>query len=188
MVMNSTSKAQQRGFALLLSLIVVSVMLAIGLSLLSITLKQFTLSATARDSEVAFHAANTGLECMRYYRSYPSTEAAFLTASGPNISCARSSTVSASSNRYSNNGEYVYRHEYTFSIAGSGGETCSNVSLYTTKPQNNNIDFVLSNEGLSRFKCPSGTTCTTIFARGYNRPCNDLTALRTVQREITIEY
>ncbi len=62
MAQRKTNAKVSAGFALLLTMIVVAVTLAVGLSLLNITLKQFTLSSTSRDSEIAFHAADSGLE------------------------------------------------------------------------------------------------------------------------------
>ena len=60
--------SQKTGFALLISLIVVSVVLSVGLVILDLTIKQVRLAATTADSETAFHAANAGMECARYWR------------------------------------------------------------------------------------------------------------------------
>ncbi|MFW6210467.1 MAG: hypothetical protein ACOC4E_03185, partial [Patescibacteria group bacterium] len=54
------------GFALLITLLVVGVVLAVGAVLLDLTIKQVQLSSTAKDSEIAFHAANAGMECARF--------------------------------------------------------------------------------------------------------------------------
>jgi Tfp pilus assembly protein PilX len=57
----------QRGFTLLVSIILSSVALALSLSLLDIAYKQVTLSLTAKQSAVAFSNADAGLECALYY-------------------------------------------------------------------------------------------------------------------------
>ena len=62
------NKQSQAGFALLVSLIVVSVVVSVGLALLDVTIKQLRLSSNSTDSEIAFHAANAGLECAQYWR------------------------------------------------------------------------------------------------------------------------
>ncbi len=59
--------SKKQGFALLMALIVVSVVISIGLSVLDLTLKQVRLSTNSKDSEIVFHAANAGLECARYW-------------------------------------------------------------------------------------------------------------------------
>jgi Tfp pilus assembly protein PilX len=56
-----------RGFTLLIALIFTSVILAVGLALLDITYKQVILSATARQSQYAFYAADSAMECALYW-------------------------------------------------------------------------------------------------------------------------
>ena len=48
----------QSGFALLMTLVVVSVIISIGVSVLDLSVKQVRLSTNAKESEAAFHAAN----------------------------------------------------------------------------------------------------------------------------------
>ena len=67
--MNKKQLQENKGFALLLSLIISSIALSIGLSMLHITLKQLTLGTTTRGSEVAFQVARAGMECLRQARS-----------------------------------------------------------------------------------------------------------------------
>jgi Tfp pilus assembly protein PilX len=55
--------SRSRGFTLLIAVILTSVILSIGLALLDISYKQITLAATARQSQYAFYAADSGLEC-----------------------------------------------------------------------------------------------------------------------------
>lgn len=52
-----------RGFALLVSVIFMSVMLGIGLALASLGYKQLLLASTALESQRAFYAADAGIEC-----------------------------------------------------------------------------------------------------------------------------
>lgn len=56
-----------RGFTLFYAVLVSSLLLAIGLAILNITFKEFVLSSGARDSETAFYAADTALECALYW-------------------------------------------------------------------------------------------------------------------------
>lgn len=56
-----------RGFTLLIAVILSSVVLTVGLALLDIAYKQVLLSSTAKQSQHAFYAADTALECALYY-------------------------------------------------------------------------------------------------------------------------
>ena len=55
-----------RGFALLVAIIFMSVMLAFGLALASFAYKQSVLATSAVQSQYAFYAADAGLECALY--------------------------------------------------------------------------------------------------------------------------
>lgn len=57
----------QKGFTLFIAVLIGSLMLAIGFSIFNLTFKELLLTASARESQVAFYAADTGLECALYY-------------------------------------------------------------------------------------------------------------------------
>jgi Tfp pilus assembly protein PilE len=57
----------QRGFTLLIAVVLTSVLLAVGLALLDIAYKQVVLSSTARQSQTAFYTADSALECALYW-------------------------------------------------------------------------------------------------------------------------
>lgn len=61
------SPNSSRGFALLVAVVLTSVLLSVGLALLDITYKQILLSTTAKQSETAFYAADSALECALYW-------------------------------------------------------------------------------------------------------------------------
>ena len=56
-----------RGFAMLFSVLISSLLVVIGLSIFNITLKELTISTSARESQIAFYAANSGMECALYW-------------------------------------------------------------------------------------------------------------------------
>ena len=62
-------KLKQSGFAMLFSVLLVSLILTIALSISNITLKQTILSSLAKDSQVAFYQADAGIECGLYQDS-----------------------------------------------------------------------------------------------------------------------
>ncbi|MEN9649800.1 MAG: hypothetical protein RL094_767 [Candidatus Parcubacteria bacterium] len=61
------NKQTTKGFTLFVSLIVTSVLLAVGFSIGNIVLKQLSLSSSGRESQVAFFAADSGAECAMYW-------------------------------------------------------------------------------------------------------------------------
>lgn len=55
-----------RGYTLLFAVLVSSVVLGIGISILNIAKKEFLIATSARDSSAAFYAADAGVECAIY--------------------------------------------------------------------------------------------------------------------------
>ncbi len=55
------------GFAILYATLVGGVVLAIGAAILSVTIKQISLAIAGRESQKAFYAADTGIECALYF-------------------------------------------------------------------------------------------------------------------------
>ncbi len=66
-------KKPEKGFTLLFSLLVSTLVLTVGASIISISLRQLVISSTGRDSQYAFYAANTGIECAMYWDLIGST-------------------------------------------------------------------------------------------------------------------
>jgi hypothetical protein len=60
--MNNTT----RGFTLLLAVLVSSILLALGFAIYNIAVKQVILSSAGRESQFAFYAADSGIECALY--------------------------------------------------------------------------------------------------------------------------
>ncbi len=55
------------GFVLPFAVLVSGILLAIGLSIFSITMKELLISSSGRESQFAFYAADTGGECALYW-------------------------------------------------------------------------------------------------------------------------
>lgn len=82
-----TFRLRQRraGFAILYSVLISSILLAIGLAIFNITIKELLFSSLGRDSQFAFYAADTGTECALYWDF---VNDAFSTSSVTSIECA----------------------------------------------------------------------------------------------------
>lgn len=62
-------KKTTRGFTLLLAVLISSILIALGGAIFDIVSKQILLSSAGRESQFAFYAADTGIECALYWDS-----------------------------------------------------------------------------------------------------------------------
>jgi Tfp pilus assembly protein PilX len=60
------NNSQKRGFALVIGVAVAAILISVTFVMFSITLKQVTLATAGRNSQLAFYAADTGIECALY--------------------------------------------------------------------------------------------------------------------------
>ena len=65
--MKAQAAKNEKGFALLFSVLLSSLLLSIGLSIFSISLKELAISTASRQSVYAFYAADSGLQCALYW-------------------------------------------------------------------------------------------------------------------------
>lgn len=65
--MMRTPRQLHKGFTLLVAVVLSSVALSIGIALLDIALKQVVLASAAKQSQKAFYAADSVMECILYY-------------------------------------------------------------------------------------------------------------------------
>lgn len=56
-----------RGFTMLFALVVSSLLILIGISIINIMMKESIISSSSRDTQKAFYAANAGLDCFYYH-------------------------------------------------------------------------------------------------------------------------
>ncbi len=69
--MQKTDNKKERGFILILTMIIVSITLAISFSTYSVSIKGVVLGSYMRDSELAFFAADRALECTLFWDRTP---------------------------------------------------------------------------------------------------------------------
>jgi len=88
------STNREKGFAMLFAVLTSSVLLSIGLSIFNLTIKELALSSSGRESQAAFYAADSGVECALYgdiKGSYFATSSD--SASTPSFQCAGQTIV-----------------------------------------------------------------------------------------------
>lgn len=161
-------EATSRGFALLVAVIFMSVMLTFGLALGSLAYKQSKLTETTVESQYAFYAADSALECVLYadqqldafdYAKYNSGHSSSI----PSIACDGN-----------NNPQQVTVLSYTGTqlveadrLSLDSGARCADVTIYKPK---------------------SSTGTTYLFSQGYNVPCSDVGSSATVARGLEAHY
>lgn len=60
-------RKEQKGFAVLFAVLTSSLLVTIGISIYGISIKELTMSTSAKDSQTAFYAADSARECALYW-------------------------------------------------------------------------------------------------------------------------
>lgn len=162
------NRKPEAGFALLIAVIFMSVMLSFGLSLGSLSYKQQILASSAIQSQYAFYAADAGLECALYYDQQL--------------------------NYFDYNSNNQNEHPEMIKCGGSTAEEIN--YSYTTDmliaKQRINFDSLCVDVTVYKYKPTQQNTPTTyIFSQGYDVPCStvgDPNGARFVARGISTHY
>ena len=137
-----------RGFALLVAIIFMSVMLTFGLALGSLGYKQKVLASSSLSSQYAFYVADAALECIlnadqqQNLFAYPSD----MSAPVPSMMCDNAAPISSSVNSHTLSNWIVSAR---FSM--DAGKHCADVMI---------------------LKPASLSDTTRLFAQGYDVPCD----------------
>lgn len=169
------------GFALLMSVIVTGTLLLIVYALSNISLKELILTYTGRESQVAFYAADTGVECALFWdlKNPGNGNSAFDPFNGPSVISCNGNTIQA--------GDSVPTVPTpTLALVGGGGINNSTSTFYINlEPLNDSGSGPCAIVRVGKTKVGSATT-TTIMSRGYNT-C-DLQNTRRLERGLRVIY
>lgn len=172
--MKTAYKKQHRGnrnagFTLLIAIIFMSVMLTFGLALGSLGYKQEVLASSAIESQYAFYAADTGLECALYFDQQRNFfDYASHDASHPPtlITCSGATATQLS---YSYDATQLVVKERVSLDADTTHPRCADVTVYK----------------------PASAGTTYLFSQGYDVPCSTVespSGARFVSRGINAHY
>ncbi len=198
---------QQQGFALLTAIIVSVIILTIGLSILSTTLKQQVLTDIGQESERAFHAAYAGVECAQFWNIGDVWDVATGTATIQCVDQAVTTQTVFAGNTTSfpqdgaTNAHEIKTAQFDWQSAGTADGTytydmCTQLTVYKyydPSSATNMLALPIPDPSTpldpnSLKTCNIGVECTVVEARGYNRSCANLADVRTVEREITVRF
>ena len=83
---------KNKGFTLFIAIIVTGTLLLVAVGVVNLTVKQAFISASGSESQHAFYAADTGIECVLYWDvQNPAGISAFATSTSSTIFCNRDS-------------------------------------------------------------------------------------------------
>lgn len=163
--------SNKNGYAILFTVVVVSVISLIAIGLTNTSYKQLILSSVAKDSHLAFFQSDTATECALYLDNHLDMQVGGnpITATPVNWKCGINADGS----------------EYTLGavLLGSGGGT----TQYELDAING-TDSGMKNSATPCFKIDidKKVSGTNVAARGYN-VC-DANSLRKVERRIDVRY
>lgn len=155
---------QNRGFTLLIAVLIGSLMLSIGFAIFNFAFKELILASSAKESQIAFFAADAGLECALYHDQQVPAGGAFRRGgTGPegSIECA-GENLSIILSTATVDGEGADTRSFRWDFGSRG---CVDVTVYKF-------------QDVGR---------TTIEARGFNVSCA-VDDPRKTERGLRIEY
>lgn len=164
----------KKGFALLFSVLVSSLLLTIGLSIFNIALKELAISWATQRSIHAFYAADSGYECAKYWDSRTELIPTVVLSNLSErlitpIQCGGSDSVLDSREKSPESQEENDAVTSTYTFSGD-----LNAVVKIEKEKNDPLDL----------KCSDGQAiCTTISSRGWDSDSGD-----KVERAIEIKY
>ncbi|MEI6296368.1 MAG: hypothetical protein WCO84_01815 [bacterium] len=169
-VKNKKDFFAKKGFILLFSLLISSVILTAGLAVTRIMVKQIYLASVQRDSQMALYAADPGLDCGRYWYSTPIPGGPTPPA-GAYCNLERLKKIGAGSPEFLDEVNKI-QNGTTVSFNAGGG----NISLsgYVVDPEipRTCVKITFCNDGSGTDDCNDPLAKKgKIVARGYNVAC-----------------
>lgn len=88
MMRKNFQEKKNAGFTLFVAIVITGTLLVIATGMINLALRQSLISSSGRESQLAFYAADTGMECALYWDVHaPSGQSAFSTTTGSTINC-----------------------------------------------------------------------------------------------------
>ena len=158
---------KNKGFTLVVAVVVTSMLLVIGFMLSDVAVKQLKLATSNEESQYAFFAADSGLECAKYWDLNDADLSPFATATPGSILC---------NHQIIKTGSQSIPPSATANSVVGGGISNATSTFYLTYTKGCAIVTVAK----------KANGYTTIDSRGYNT-C-DTTSPRRYERGVSITY
>lgn len=196
--MKKISIKSNKGFTLLFAVLVSVLLIAIGASMINIALKQVILSGAGRESQFAFYAANTGIECALYWDLHPQNNGAgdvsyTFPANGQSLRDDFSG-VTCDGGQIKNGTGFSNDSKNQFTTDASGYSWDNSFDTY---PNDYTFRMSIENTDANTLYCAQVTVTkesaadnrvkTTITSQGLNT-CDPDNNARAVERALVLEY
>jgi hypothetical protein len=175
-------KAEQRGVALLFAVLLTSMLLLVAIGISNIAYKELLFSGEARDSDRAFFAADTGVECALFLdKIAPNT--VFQDPTSPTVGSGTCNTITFSTPTGTITGPAMPDSAtYSFMIPISLSKTCVDVTVDKAMPDPMLVPGVtytkISSVGYNLYPLTGATSCTAGVTG----------SIRIVSRALTTKY
>ena len=128
---NKKYHKENSGFALLFSVVLSSILLAVALGVSNIAYRESFFSTSAKESNEAFYAADTAAECVIYYDNFDPANPSVLTSITTTSTYCNNNVFNIISGGTPDTGFDV---AFSFNIAklGSSGNACANIKVSKT--------------------------------------------------------
>lgn len=169
--------SEQKGFTLLLSLLVISIILSVGFGVFDIMTKELKLSGIGRESQISFYAADAGIECAYFWDiKHPNKPESYFDLDLDNnfvedIECGGTGVVSETYFKDEDGDGYEETSYFNFNMgeAENGNQKCAKVSV------KKDVEI----------KDSKKITTTIIQSKGYNYFCGSKSSHK-VERAIRV--
>lgn len=169
---NKKTISTQKGFTLLVAIVVTSLLLIVGFVVSNVALKQIVLADAVVESQYAFYNADSGADCAVYWdlKNGNNGVSPFSTSTAGTISCRGSINI------ITNSQTNIATNPVSSSVVGGGGSSNS-TSIFQ-------VDYEKGCAIVRVTKQNDGYT--TVDSRGYNT-C-DTSSRRRYERGLTLTY
>lgn len=153
---------QERGFALIIAVLVSSIVLSIGVAMFNVSVKQTVLSSTGKESQISFFAADAGIECAEYWEykipsSFTAPVVTPITCNGQTIAVT---SISATP---------PYTEAVRFVVSTTYGGSATDACAIVTIQKNATPATVIESRGYNTGDTTGGNLCTSSDPRRTER-------------------
>lgn len=153
---NQDTTADNQGFALFYAVVVVAIVSSLGSVLSGLIVREASLSATSRQSSLAYYSADAGIECAQYWDIKEDHFPRGGASDEGDINCAGDSNIEIDATTNSSGDE-----EYTFLINTS--DICADVTVTKSEPGRR----VTTIESIGSDRCGTDTRVQRALRNSY---------------------
>jgi hypothetical protein len=171
---------KNRGMTLFIAMVIMGVLLLVSFAVVNIAVKSTLFAGAGRDSQYAFYAADSGIECAEYWDSKFDS---FATSTAGGVSCGPMVNILT-------NSQSVPTNPAQPSLIGGGGDGSVSIFYFDMNQGVNAAPYCSIVEVTKYYMDTNGDgvseLMTNIRSRGYNT-C-DTSNPRRVERGVSVTY